>query len=174
MIIKLPKQNWFAQYRNSDPFAICFNVVLSQLVTVSKINQISSYKLNCGWSKHSCKKQHKKVSGVVAYNTKFYSKWCSKYLVKALFSSQTNFLCVVCSRKFSLAHQGEDDVKRHVLTITHKRQSFVTLYFVPQNDPYTFKTSRAEVLMINFIVENNLSIAVADKCGPSFRNMSPD
>ena len=89
-------------------------------------------------------------------------------------NSYTNCLCVVCSREFSYVHQGEDDVKRHILTITHKRQSFVTLYFVPQNDPYTFKTSRAEVLMINFIVENNLSIAVADKFGQLFRNMFPD
>jgi len=28
--------------------------------------------------------------------------------------------------------------------------------------------------MTNFIVENNLSIALADKNGPLFRNMSPD
>ena len=28
--------------------------------------------------------------------------------------------------------------------------------------------------MTNFMVENNLSIAVADKYGPLFRNMSPD
>ena len=32
-IIKLPKQNWFAQYRNSNQLAVCFNVFLSQLVT---------------------------------------------------------------------------------------------------------------------------------------------
>ena len=32
----------------------------------------------------------------------------------------------------------------------------------------------AEVLMTNFIVENNFFIATADKCGPLLRNMSPD
>jgi hypothetical protein len=31
-----------------------------------------------------------------------------------------------------------------------------------------------EVLMTNFIVENNLLIATADKCDPLLRNMSPD
>jgi hypothetical protein len=30
------------------------------------------------------------------------------------------------------------------------------------------------LLTTNFIVENNLSIAVADKFGQLFRNMSPD
>jgi len=34
-----------------------------------------------------------------------------------------------------------------------------------------FKISRAEVLMTNFIVENNLPIAVAYKCGPLLRNL---
>ena len=32
-IIKLSKQNWFAQYGNLDLIAICFNVFLSHLVT---------------------------------------------------------------------------------------------------------------------------------------------
>jgi hypothetical protein len=32
----------------------------------------------------------------------------------------------------------------------------------------------AEVLMTNFIVENNFLIATADKCDPLLRNMSPD
>jgi hypothetical protein len=32
----------------------------------------------------------------------------------------------------------------------------------------------AEVLMTNFIVENNILIATADKCDPLLRNMSPD
>ena len=80
-------------------------------------------------------------------------------------SSQTNFLRVVCSRKFSCAHQGEADIKGHTLTKTHKdkprslRQQ-TTINVVPQNDPLTFKISRAEVLITNFIVESNLPIPV--------------
>jgi hypothetical protein len=38
----------------------------------------------------------------------------------------------------------------------------------------TFKSFKAEVLITNFIVENNFSIATADKCVPLLRNMSPD
>jgi L-cystine uptake protein TcyP (sodium:dicarboxylate symporter family) len=81
-LIKLLKQNSFAQYGNSDLLSMCCNVVLSQLVTVSK-KHIRSNKLNgvrtfnCEWSRHSCKKRHKKVSGAPAYNIKFDSKWCS-------------------------------------------------------------------------------------------------
>jgi hypothetical protein len=55
----------------------------------------------------------------LSYNIKFDSKWCIKYPLKAS-SSQTNFLCVVCSWEFSCVHQGEADVKRHILTKTHK------------------------------------------------------
>ena len=65
------------------------------------------------------KSDHKEPSGATAYNTTYDSKWCSKYQVKA-WSSQTNFSCVVCFREFSCAHQGEADVKRHILTTTHK------------------------------------------------------
>jgi hypothetical protein len=80
-------------------------------------------------------------------------------------SSQANFLCVVCSQEFSCAHQGEADIKRHILTKAHtdKPRSLrqqTTINVVPQNDPLTFKIFRAKVLMTNFIVENNLPIAV--------------
>ena len=44
---------------------------------------------------------------------------CSKYPVKAS-NSRTEFLCVVCFQEFSCAHQGEVDVKRNILTKTHK------------------------------------------------------
>ena len=86
---------------------------------------------------------------------------------------------MVLSREFSYAHEGEADIKQHILTKTHKAKALSlwqqhTLNFVPQNDKLTFKISRAEVLMTNFIVEINLLIAVVDKCGPLFRNMFPD
>ena len=65
------------------------------------------------------------------------------------------------------------------MTKTHKAKASSlrqqpTLNFVPQNDKLTFKISRAEVLMTNFIVENNLPIALVDKCSPLFRSMFPD
>ena len=86
---------------------------------------------------------------------------------------------MVLSREFSYAHQSEADIKQHILTKTHKAKASSlrqqpTLNFVPQNDKLTFKISRAEVLMTNFIVENNLPIALVDKCGSLFRNMFPD
>jgi hypothetical protein len=56
----------------------------------------------------SCKKRRKKLSEATVYNTKLYSKWCSKNPMKAS-SSQTHFVCVVCSREFSCAHHGEAD-----------------------------------------------------------------
>ena len=74
-------------------------------------------------------------------------------------SSQTNFLYVVFfSQECSCARQGEADIKRHILTKTHKdkpsslRQQ-PTINVVLQNDPLTFKTSRAEVLMIILLLK---------------------
>ena len=49
---------------------------------------------------------------------------------------------VVCSWEFSCAHQDEDDIKRHILTNTHKdkpsslRQQ-PTITVVPQTNPLT-------------------------------------
>ena len=42
------------------------------------------------------KKSPQKIDGAAAYNTKFDSKWCSKYPVKAS-SCQTFFVYVACS-----------------------------------------------------------------------------
>jgi hypothetical protein len=65
------------------------------------------------------------------------------------------------------------------LTKTHTKKTTLhhcdnNILFVPQNDHWTFEISMAEVLMTNFIVENNFLIATADKCGPLLKNMSPD
>ena len=54
-IIKLPKQNWFAKYGNSDPLAICINVFLSNLVTFSSVSiyqHLFCSALNVMW--HAC------------------------------------------------------------------------------------------------------------------------
>jgi hypothetical protein len=72
-IIKLPKQNWFAKYRNSDPLAICFKCISVTSAYLSQ-NGIRNNKLNgarifnCGWTRQSCKKRHKKLSQAVVYN----------------------------------------------------------------------------------------------------------
>jgi hypothetical protein len=55
---------------------------------------------------------------------------------------------VACSREFNCAHQSEADIKRQLLTNIQKDNASSlrqqpTLNFVPQNDPLTFKTSRA-------------------------------
>jgi hypothetical protein len=54
------------------------------------------------------KQRPKKLGGSAAYNTKFYSKWCSKYPVKAS-SFKTCLVYVVCSKELSCVHYGEAD-----------------------------------------------------------------
>jgi hypothetical protein len=47
----------------------------------------------------------------------------------------------------------------------------ITEAIVKTND---FSVIQTEVTLINFIVENNLTISVADKAGKLLRKMSPD
>jgi hypothetical protein len=64
------------------------------------------------YSTVSCKKRHKKLSEAAVYNTKFYSKWCSKNPAKTS-SSQTHFVCHVWFVLGNLvAHHGEADIKQ--------------------------------------------------------------
>ena len=79
-------------------------------------------------------------------------------------SSEPNFLDVFFSQEFSCAHQDEADIKWHILTKTPK-DKFSSLRQQPLFHKTMFKISNAGVLMTNFIGENNLPIAVADKCG---------
>jgi hypothetical protein len=63
------------------------------------------------------KQRPKKLGGSAAYNTKFYSKWCSKYPVKAS-SFQTCLVYVVCSKELSCVHYGEADrIRYHGISV---------------------------------------------------------
>jgi hypothetical protein len=49
--------------------------------------------------------------------------WFAQYGINQWRLQTLKLLCVVCSREFSCAHQGEADIKRHILTKTHKDKS---------------------------------------------------
>jgi hAT family C-terminal dimerisation region len=124
------------------------------------------------------KQKTRKLAGAAIYKSNYDSAWESKYPVKPG-KTQGHFYCTVCCKDVSCSHQAETDVSRHVAGKGHtgkmaSLQKQPTINFRPANDPLTYKVSRAEVLMTNFIVENNLPIAVSDKCGPLFKSMFPD
>jgi hypothetical protein len=48
--------------------------------------------LTAGKADSPAKSRRKNLGRAAAYNTRFYSKWCSKYPVKA--SSSQNILCI--------------------------------------------------------------------------------
>lgn len=87
--------------------------------------------------------------------------------------------CTTCSRDFSVNHGGSNDVKRHIISATHKdlskvrstSQSIAGFFKKPDEED---KIIKAEMLFTGFLVEHNLNIASSDHAGPLFRRMFPD
>ena len=95
-------------------------------------------------------------------------------------SKQDSFhaFCVLCKCDFSVRHAGRHDVTKHLNTVKHKSyQTAVELtksvaeFFTPAQDTSIIN---AEVLCVDFMVEHNLPLAVADHIGPLVRKMFPD
>ena len=89
--------------------------------------------------------------------------------------------CPVCSKSFSVCHQGYRDVQRHMNGSVHQSRTRdvlqtrkITDNFVSEKDDVATKVISAEVRFAAFLLEHNLPIATADHAGPLFRSMFPD
>ena len=94
--------------------------------------------------------------------------------------SQDRALCTVCNKSFSVCHQGNRDVERHMDSITYKCNSReviqlpkTTSLFLPQNESIHENGISAEVKFIGFAQEHNLPLDVGERVGPLFRSMFP-
>ena len=89
-------------------------------------------------------------------------------------------LCIVCNKSFSVRHQGNRDVERHMDSLTHKYNSRevsqltkTTSSFLPQNESIHENGSSAEGKFTSFVQEHNLPLDVAERAGPLFCSMFP-
>ena len=86
--------------------------------------------------------------------------------------------CMLCKADFSVRHGGRHDVEKH--TRTGKHQSYkaamestrpIAGFLTLDKDTSVIN---AEVLAVDFLVEHNIPIAVADHIGPLVKKMFPD
>ena len=89
--------------------------------------------------------------------------------------------CKYCKQDFSIQHGGRDDCRRHIKSKKHvdysKLQSGnhkVSSFFETKESPIELQVTNAEVLFTNFLIEQNVPIAVSDHAGSLFRKMFPD
>ena len=98
---------------------------------------------------------------------RFQLAWKKDYPVTSC-PNATAFYCIPYRKTVSCAHQGKGDLERHCQTPTHRKfasalrkQPKIAAVLPPAEgrDPAVI---RAEVLITNFVVQHNLSFAVAD------------
>ena len=114
--------------------------------------------------------------------TNFNLTWTKKHPCIVRVSGQPGkAYCMVCSKSFSVCHQGYRDVQWHMNGSVHQSRSRdvtqtrkITDNFVSEKDDVATKVTSAEVKFAAFLLEHNLPIATADHAGPLFRSMFPD
>ena len=93
-------------------------------------------------------------------------------------------LCTVCSADISISHSGRFDITSHIASAKHKKrgecskQMSISSMFAAKGasaeDGHTNKVTYAEVLMVDFIAQHNLSLSVANSLPELIKSMCPD
>ena len=98
----------------------------------------------------------------------FKPSWKKNFPITSAADSSA-FYCIPCKKTVSCSHQGEADVKRHCRTPTHlkfamalKNQPKISAALPATTDGRNPDVIKAEVLMVNFIVQHNIPFAAAD------------
>ena len=116
------------------------------------------------------------------YSCSYNSAWAQNYPIRAVPFKKTMFHCIPCGKNISCCHQGLRDVKIHCERDIHKKnvkgfkeQTSMTSFLRGQGESSTEnKTTKAEVMVTNFLVQHNLPISTADHLGPLFKAIFPD
>ena len=114
--------------------------------------------------------------------TRFNPAWNNKHpCIVQVRGEPWKAYCTVCSKSFSVCHQGYRDVERHIKGLVHQSGSRVVMQtrkitnsFLSEKDDVSTMVIGAEVKFAAFLLEHNLPIAAADHAGPLFRSMFPD
>ncbi|KAK7504777.1 hypothetical protein BaRGS_00003805 [Batillaria attramentaria] len=102
----------------------------------------------------------------------------------------TYVACEICSTEFSIKSGGSDDIKRHVASEKHKKNTAIregeksnnkiTGFFIPKSDRALKGDAdgqdviRAETMMVDLVVELNLPMAALDRLSKGVKLMFPD
>lgn len=103
-------------------------------------------------------KNKRNLIGAGTYKTKYCSSWESDYPDKAVKGDIYKYFCVSWRKTLSCEHHGLADVKLHC-----GRDSQIILNTHDKNN------AKAEAKVVNFLVQHNLPLAVADYLGSYLR-----
>lgn len=103
-------------------------------------------------------KNKRNLIGAGTYKTKYCSSWESDYPDKAVKGDIYKYFCVSWRKTLSCQHHGLADVKLHC-----GRDSQIILNTHDKNN------AKAEAKVVNFLVQHNLPLAVADYLGSYLR-----
>ena len=88
---------------------------------------------------------------------------------------------LLCDKSVSIEHQGKLDLQRHCREKSHvnslnakRKPGPINTHFLPQGSKIEKQACIAEVKVVGFLAEHNLTFATADHLGPLFRSMFPD
>nr|XP_042899683.1 uncharacterized protein LOC122269650 [Parasteatoda tepidariorum] len=86
--------------------------------------------------------------------------------------------CSECAVDFSISHSGKGDIKNHIQSVKHQRNTSanvksdkISTFFEKSDD---LRTIRAECLFTSFLVEHNLPLSCADHIGPLLKKIFPE
>jgi hypothetical protein len=99
------------------------------------------------------------------------SEWLIKYTwLKYVPDDGTKLFCKVCSKSFTISHEGENDVKKHANGVQHKKyntqisQNQLSSFILSSRDTNADKVSAAELAQVYHAVQHELSYRSLD-CG---------
>ena len=121
--------------------------------------------------------------GASRYRAKFNNGWTVECLIKSVPNDIYKFYCVPYHKALSSNHQGKKNVTVHCASPSHKdcvksSKNQATLgMFCTRNRAQTSpekKVVNAEVKIINFLVQQNLPLTMADHLTSLFKEVFPD
>ena len=83
--------------------------------------------------------------------------------------------CTIRNSDIKIAHDGADDLVRHVTSKRHLDKGSVTKIstFFDQPTSFDLGVIRAETLFTHFLLEHNVGLSAADHAGKLFKQMFP-
>ena len=114
------------------------------------------------------------------YKCKFNSTWCQDYPVRAVKGNIYQFYCVPCVKKLTCHRQGVKDVSDHCKKNRHKanvialKKQTSLNNFLKTDTTLDNQVINAEVMVTNFLVQHNISLATSDYLTYLFKEVFPD
>ena len=110
------------------------------------------------------------------YRTEYTKEWP---VLRRSKKSDYHVYCEPCKSEISVQYGGRDDCRRHINSAKHRdnarrvaENTDVRTFFSINTEQ--LNVTRAEIAMVNFLIEHNLSLAAADHATSMFNTVFVD